>query len=68
LVIVAGVVATFAVGQERQKVLMEKFTTLKAEGCDKSDQNKDSILVMQRDITYIKSGIDELKELMKKEP
>jgi len=67
VVIGAGLVATFAVGQERQKVLTEKITVLKAEGCDKSRGNENDILVMQRDIKYIRAGVDELKELVKKE-
>ena len=68
VVIGAGLVATFAVGQERQKVLTEKITVLKTEGCDKSDRNEKDILVMQRDITYIRKTTDDIKKLIEKEP
>jgi len=65
--VAGGLVATFATGQERQKQITEKITVLKTEGCDKSDRNENDILVMQQDIKYIRAGVDELKELVKKE-
>ncbi len=68
IIIGAGLVATFATGQERQKAIIEKVTVLKTEGCNQSDQNEKDILVIQTDISYIRRGVDDIKTLMKKEP
>ncbi len=62
VVLAAGVVGTYATNTAKQTGMSEDLVELKTDGCDKSDQNREDILVMQTDITYIKGGIKTLLE------
>ena len=59
----AGVVATWAVGQERQTVMAADVTELE----DKTENHEKRLTVAEEGIKHILTGIDELKELVKKE-
>ncbi len=67
MVLAAGVIATFATNTAKQVDLTDDLVELKADGCDKSDKNREDIIVLQSDVKYIRRGIDDIKELVKKE-
>ena len=67
LVLGAGIVTTWAVTKERQKVMKESIGTLKIDGCKPADQNEKDILVLQTDVSYIRKAVDEIKSAVKKD-
>jgi len=67
LLISGGVVTTWAVSKERQRVLCKNLRELKVDGCDKSDVNQDDIIVLQTDVKHIRKTVDEIKTAVTKE-
>ena len=63
--IVAGVAATFAITQVKAGNNTDAIIGLKKEGCNPAQELKTQVAVIQKDIEYIKKGVDSINEKLK---
>jgi peptidoglycan hydrolase CwlO-like protein len=55
VLIFAGIITNYVRGQESLK-------TLKEDGCKKAQQAQTDVLLLKKDVEYIREGIDEIKK------
>jgi len=62
LLVIASIVASYTLLQAKSCTLEESLDKLESDGCKPSRTNHEEIILIQKDLQYIREGVDEIKK------